>query len=730
MNQLAIENAGRADADKKTLGLIDFYTSSHDRDSAGCRWVAPDGTSGGGGAAWKLCNSNATYVRSASGGSCVCEDWPHGYNPDTHQYDLLVPIFYNASFRGCVATKKIKAPGKPKNNGPQCPSCDIADPINSATGNNWRTETDFATTTGLSFSRTYNSNHISTDAGLSRSIGTRWTQPFDRSAVKIANPRQFPDIPLCYQWLRGGQEFCTRLAYIVDPTAAGVSFVRPDGKSYPFGMVGPILLGDSDVSDTVNATYASDGVTIDGWKYSAANGDQTESYDGEGKVLSVATRAGAVQTMTYSNGSTNDTATGRYPPTAPICPNVKAGNVFPAGLLLCVTDSFGKQIQFEYDASNRISKVLDPGNQSYLYGYDGPSGGCTTHSEINLACSANNLTQVTYPDGNTKTYWYNEATQINGGAECTGEIDIAPGFRGLLHALTSIVDENGSRSASWNYDCAGRAIANQLAGNVNQTAFFYHTPDDTGASYTSLTDTVGDPASPQSNVYYFGFKIVQGVAKIAFKNKPCAQCGKIASFEYDANANVRSSTDFNGAVTNYSYDLNRNLEISRTEAVNTAQARTITTKWHAKFRLPIQISETGRVTDFIYDTSGNLITKTITGGSKSRTWGYEYNAVGHVTKITGPRKDVADVTKYTYDEKGNLSTTVDALLRVTTYSNYDMLGRVGSISSPDGAVASLLYSPRGWINSRIVRRGGIEQRTLYGNLQASCRLNTVSMLLF
>src|SRR5262249_58607573 len=101
------------------------------------------------------------------------------------------------------------------------------------------------------------------------------------------------------------------------------------------------------------------------------------------------------------------------------------------------------------------------------------------------------------------------------------------------------------------------------------------------------------------------------VSKNTSASLPCASCGAgdLSSATYDANGNIASSVDFNGNRTNYSYDLSRNLETQRVEGLTstgstTTVTRTISTQWHATFRLPIQIAEPKRITTFAYDDQG------------------------------------------------------------------------------------------------------------------------------
>src|SRR5262249_7020804 len=102
------------------------------------------------------------------------------------------------------------------------------------------------------------------------------------------------------------------------------------------------------------------------------------------------------------------------------------------------------------------------------------------------------------------------------------------------------------------------------------------------------------------------------------------------------------------------------------------------------------------------DARGNLLQKTLTAGSLSRTWLYTYNANGQVTSVDGPRTDVADVTHFAYDSKGNLISVTDALGHVTKITAYDVHGRPLTIVDPNGLTTTLKYDLRGRLLSRQV----------------------------
>ncbi|PMQ05792.1 putative deoxyribonuclease RhsA [Dyella sp. AD56] len=76
-----------------------------------------------------------------------------------------------------------------------------------------------------------------------------------------------------------------------------------------------------------------------------------------------------------------------------------------------------------------------------------------------------------------------------------------------------------------------------------------------------------------------------------------------------------------------------------------------------------------------------------------------YNTQGLLASVDGPRTDVNDITRYTYDASGRLSTITDALGHVTTLDTYDMYGNPGRSTDANGVVTTMAYTPEGWLQS-------------------------------
>jgi RHS repeat-associated protein len=358
-----------------------------------------------------------------------------------------------------------------------------------------------------------------------------------------------------------------------------------------------------------------------------------------------------------------------------------------AGRLAAVADPFGRRMILAYDASGRLASITDAAAQVYTYGYN----------------SSDDLTSVTYPDGAFKTYLYGEV-------ENTGGHPIA-------HVLTGVIDERGNRFSTYKYGHGTTTVTStEHAGGANKYSFVY------GATSTIVADPLGVARS-------YGYRTVQGVAKLSgIEGPPCDTCGS-ADARYDANGNMQASIDFNGNLTCHAYDLSRNLEVRRTEGRSgnacpgsaTPASRTISTDWHPHFRLPLRVAEPKRITRYDYDANGNLIAKIIqatadgdgsagldaTPAGAPRTWKYTHTyhptVPGFVSKtvVDGPRMDVADVTTYVYDSAtGVLASVINALGHVTTLGDFDAHGRPRQITDPNGLVITLTYDPRGRITSR------------------------------
>ena len=281
--------------------------------------------------------------------------------------------------------------------------------------------------------------------------------------------------------------------------------------------------------------------------------------------------------------------------------------------------------------------------------------------------------------------------------------------------LTGITDENGSRLGIYKYDANGKVISS--GWNGNNYLFTYP---------SSNQVTVTDPLGKATTMNY---SLVRLSKHMVSQSQP-AGSGSAAvtrTLTYDVNGNPKTSLDWAGISTSYTYDLTRNLEISRTEAVGTADARTTSTQWHATMALPVVIASPKLIATFAYDAAGNLLSKTEQATTDAngvqglaatkigpvRQWTNTYNTFGQIVTTKGPRTDVDDTTTYAYDVAGNLATVTNGAAHVTLFADYDAHGRPRRITAPNKVVTEIDYFARGWVRSRKVSSQGVTQTTDY-----------------
>ncbi|MCL2872981.1 MAG: hypothetical protein FWF41_08430, partial [Betaproteobacteria bacterium] len=414
--------------------------------------------------------------------------------------------------------------------------------------------------------------------------------------------------------------------------------------------------------------------TGSGWTLTQGNGDK-EIYDDEGKLTSLVALSGATKTLTYSDNTTP----------ADVAPK--------PGLLIVVTDGFGRQLHLGYDDDSRLLWMMEPAGHVFWYAYENNHSG--------------NLSQVIYPDQTSRSYLYEDAK--------------------WPHALTGIVDAEGNRLSTYAYNANGEAVSTKQADGVESYSITSTTNSQTLARSTTITNALGGRIGkvylPQGGAY----------KPYAVYYYPCSGSG--CSFygeyyTYDANGNVSEYRSPLSTYNQYTYDLFRNLETKRIEGLNsnrqsTPATRTTSTIWHPTLRLPVQIAEPLKITTITYDAAGRVLTRTVqattdANGSQgfavvpigtARTWTNAYDNLGNLTRAQAPD---GTATTYTYYPptavcadghlgcRGQTQSTTDSQGLTTTFDNYDPDGRLLHSTGPYGVVTTQTYDWRGRLLTRAV----------------------------
>lgn len=466
---------------------------------------------------------------------------------------------------------------------------------------------------------------------------------------------------------------------------------RPEGKVYTFLNRNGSWVPDGDVNYVLRRLMTL-GVPS-GWELFIPHTSGVEIYDAQGRFVKMQDMFGNTQLLQYFE-------TGAA-----------------AGLLETVRDDTGRALRFSYDTSRRVVTLETPaGSQAGMYTYSYDAKG--------------NLSTVTFPNGDVRTYHYEHSVFPN--------------------ALTGITDENGVRSSSYAYDAQGRAIRSERAGGADRVDIVYPT-----ATTAIVTRTI-DSGLSSSQTY--AHETLLGINRLrSITGSDCPSCGPAAS-TYDVNGHTSSITDWNGSRVNLSFD-SRGLEVQKVEGLTatgttTGQTRTKKTEWHPTLRIPKREAEPLRITTYIYNgddgtscgvkadgvtlVPGVVCRKTIhatadANGSlgfaapvvgSPRTWAYTYNVNGSVLSTGGPRTDVSDVTTYTYYAndaacngasavgcRGQVETITNPAGHVARITQYNAHGQPLEMIDPNGLTMTLTYDARMRLTSRDV--GGEVTRYQY-----------------
>ncbi|NPC59189.1 RHS repeat-associated core domain-containing protein [Caenimonas soli] len=383
--------------------------------------------------------------------------------------------------------------------------------------------------------------------------------------------------------------------------------------------------------------------TVGGKIYTRAADESRWQFDAAGKLISVTQRNGWTMSLAYDS----------------------------ANQLTRVVNAFGRAIQFGYDAQGRLTGISTPDGKSIAYGYDG----------------LGRLASVIYPDNGSRNYLYEDPRHTA--------------------ALTGVVDEAGTRYATFTYDQAGRATSTSHTGGADSYSVSY-LQGDTGSTLVAggtvdpaiyrTTVQISDPLGTTQSYTWVG-----GDGQVRLSSASGAADGnQLANRSLGAYNLPERETDFLGISTAYTWDLSRQLQLSTTRAEGRPEAQTSSAEWHPSFRLPSRITEAGRSTAYSYDNLGNTLSETITDTAtgEARNWRWTYNAQGLPDSMTDPK---GGVWKYGYDTAGNLTSAKNPLGHEASYS-YDAAGRVTSQTAPNGLITAYRYDARGRLVSQ--NRGG------------------------
>jgi RHS repeat-associated protein len=472
--------------------------------------------------------------------------------------------------------------------------------------------------------------------------------------------------------------------------------------------IGFILQPDSSYQGDSNVTAT---LTHPGSDYKIVLQDQeVQSFDSQGRLTSWVDQNGQGLHLTYGDGH-----------------------------LASVTDSGGREFDFQYDTDGHLTGVVFENDQN-------PDGSIKHTTLATYAyvdehgdpCGDGNLCSETDPLGNTTRYGYDSngylasatdpsdkrlfANTSNSEGQVLSQQDAKDNesvFDWSSGVMTTKATDALGYSTTSTYDNANRLLSSTDAlGNLpganpaeHTTTYTYDHTDGSlcsggNANSESNLCSVTDPLGHTTTMTYDerGNMLTREDA-----------LGNIESWIFNSDNKVTSHTDQLDHTTTYHYDENGNLVWEKDPLENKTSysydsaGRKVCEASPKATAAGIHCPEAGEprvegTTTYAYDEQGNLIESRSPSGARTT---YAYDTLGRKVCETSPNATAAGIhcpeagqphvpgtTTYTYNAAGRLTETTDPLGHSTT-SSYDEAGRLTASIDAKGSSTEYVYDENG-----------------------------------
>lgn len=352
---------------------------------------------------------------------------------------------------------------------------------------------------------------------------------------------------------------------------------------------------------------------------------------------------------------------------------------YTSGLLTSVTSIGGQTVNFTW-TNGKVTEVKDPSGRIWKYAYN-------ANGMLETATSPGT-------DPSIRRYHYedaNDATRLTG------------------------VSINGTRYSTYSYYTNGKVKQSGLANTEDVDNITY------GTNSATLTDARG-----QATTYKFSSVLgelkVTSISRAATTSCPAAA----ASTVYDANGYLDYTLDWKGIKTDYTYDSTGRLT-ELVAAAGTSQRHTTKNTWVNSDITQQELLGSNdavyfRTTYAYYSTgasAGRLQTETahdlLTNVQTVSTFAYTFHTNGAVaTESRTWATPSGNATEtWAYDNKGNLTSFVNAAGHSQSWSGHDARGLASTHQDANGVSTTFLYDDLGALTTATQQLGSSPRTTTY-----------------
>jgi RHS repeat-associated protein len=380
-------------------------------------------------------------------------------------------------------------------------------------------------------------------------------------------------------------------SYLYDTNGNLVNYTDAAGASYQYSydQNGNLTQTVNPLGQTVQTTY---GPLSKLTSFTDAAGNTTHySYNSAGNLLSITYPDATQQSFHYD----------------------------PLGNMTDTIEQNGDPVSYQYNAQGLVAlqTFADGSSQSFTYDAHGnlltaktfDSGGTLTGTTTLTYNSANELTSITYPNGQSLTFSYNTTTGQR--AKSVDQDGFAVNYvYDSLGRLSALTDGSGNLIVQYTYNKLGQ-LSQKQNGNSTYTTYGY----DAAGDLISEVNYANSSGTTVNSSFTYTYDLLGDVTSVTDAG------GNVTTYGYDATGQLTSVALPGGQTITYVY----NAAGDRTEVINNGTPTSYASN------ADNEITQVGSAT-YTYDANGNL--HTITDSSGTTT--YTYNDLNQLVSIAAP----------------------------------------------------------------------------------------------
>ncbi|EKS9795786.1 MULTISPECIES: RHS repeat-associated core domain-containing protein [Burkholderia] len=332
----------------------------------------------------------------------------------------------------------------------------------------------------------------------------------------------------------------------------------------------------------------------------------------------------------------------------------KRGDAFR---LAFIKDRSGNQLTLDYDAQQRLSRIIAP-QAIVAFAYDDKHRIAEVLHHDSEGARVGTLARYEYSEDNDLV----AATDRNGNRR---------EYAYRHHLITRYTDRTG-RGTNLEWSGTGpkaKCVREYADGGSDETRFAWH-PD---FRMVSVTDALGNVTRHYYDRYGYPFRIVYAEGSEEWMYR-------------DVHHNLVQHTYPDGGNEKMTYDARGNMV--RHQRVD---GSVIEMEYDEKDQMIRIVDPQGHAWKRGYDEAGNVVLETDPLGHETK---YSYNAQGLPSEVTDAK---GGTTVMAYDEAGRLTAHTDCSGKTTQWK-YDAQGRLVEATDAMGIATGFGYGANGWLN--------------------------------